>query len=193
VKGAKREYLKIEEETKATMQLILPTILLAACASAEIAPWLAEPYTTSNQGYNGGEGYQSGQGGQGGQVAFHAQRASPYSRKGSPITFERSLTNLGGGWGRSGSIFTCPASGTYHFSWSALSSSNRELRLALVRSGEEVAASWADRDGYQTASGSAILNLRAGDTVWLELEEGEVYEPSHSRRGYASFNGYRIA
>ena len=29
----------------------------------------------------------------------------------------------------------------------------------------QVAASWADRDGYQTASGSAILNLRAGDTV----------------------------
>ena len=29
--------------------------------------------------------------------------------------------------------------------------------------------------------------------VWLELEEGEVYEPSHSRRGYASFNGYRIS
>ena len=93
--------------------------------------------------------------------------------------------------------------GTYHFSWSALSSSNRELRLALVRSGEEVifaasasistsasasistsasasgstsvntsqllqvAASWADRDGYQTASGSALLNLRAGDKVRL--------------------------
>jgi len=173
---------------------LLTLMLMTSYASSEIAPWLAEPYTTSNQGYQngqGGQGYNNG--GQGyQQVAFHAQRASSYSRKGSPITFERSLTNLGGGWGRSGSIFTCPASGTYHFSWSALSSSNRELRLALVRSGEEVAASWADRDGYQTASGSAILNLRAGDTVWLELEEGEVYEPSHSRRGYATFNGYRL-
>ena len=99
---------------------------------------------------------------------------------------------------------------------------------------DQVAASWADRDGYQTASGSATLNLRAGDKVddsfcdddddhegdnddygkyfdecgyddfdamalsthsqvWLELEEGEVYEPSHSRRGYASFNGHRLA
>ena len=28
-----------------------------------------------------------------------------------------------------------------------------------------MAASWADRDGYQTASGSATLNLRAGDKV----------------------------
>ena len=30
---------------------------------------------------------------------------------------------------------------------------------------DQVAASWADRDGYQTASGSATLNLRAGDKV----------------------------
>lgn len=173
--------------------LPLTLVAVASFASSEIAPWLAEPYIGGNQGYQSGQSYSSG--GQQGyqQVAFHAQRASPYSRKGSPVTFERSLTNLGGGWGRSGSTFTCPISGTYHFSWSALSSSNRELRLALVRSGEEVAASWADRDGYQTASGSATLNLRAGDSVWLEVEEGEVYEPSHSRRGYASFNGYRLA
>merc|ERR1711962_1400549 len=130
-------------------------------------PFLSlEPFSTSNNaGYTsgqGGQGYSSGGQGynSGGyqQVAFHAQRASAYSRKGAPVAFERALTNLGGGWGRSGSIFTCPISGTYHFSWSALSSSNRELRLALVRSGEEVAASWADRDGYQTASGSATLN-----------------------------------
>jgi len=177
-------------------------LTLAPLASSEIAPWLSlEPFSTSNNaGYTsgqGGHGYSSGGQGynSGGyqQVAFHAQRASAFSRKGAPVAFERALTNLGGGWGRSGSIFTCPISGTYHFSWSALSSSNRELRLALVRSGEEVAASWADRDGYQTASGSATINLRAGDKVWLELEEGEVYEPSHSRRGYASFNGHRLA
>jgi len=104
------------------MQSILLTLLMVACASSEIAPWLAEPYTTSNQGYpsgQGGQGYiNGGQGGQGyntGEqgfpVAFHAQRALPYTRKGSPITFERSLTNLGGGWGRSGSTFTCPLSG----------------------------------------------------------------------------------
>ena len=72
--------------------IFLSLILMVSYASSEIAPWLAEPYTTSNQGYQsgqGGQGYNNG--GQGyQQVAFHAQRASPYSRKGSPITFERS-------------------------------------------------------------------------------------------------------
>ena len=122
--------------------------------------------------------------------------------------------------------------GTYHFSWSALSSSNRELRLALVRSGEEVnffsisiqisirirtrKMNWIrlpppgrtemvtrlllDRpfstSGLETLWVSSqwwLITTALVGQVWLELEEGEVYEPSHSRRGYASFNGYRIA
>ena len=41
---------------------------------------------------------------------------------------------------------------------------------------DQVAASWADRDGYQTASGSATLNLRAGDKVndsFCDDDEGD--------------------
>ena len=56
-----------------------------------------------------------------------------------------------------------------------------------------MAASWADSAGYQTASGSVTVSLRLGDRVWLEVEEGQVYEPSHSSRGYTSLTGYRIA
>jgi len=164
-------------------------------------------YNPGSQGYNpGGQGYNPGSGGQGynpgdpsgsssscfSPVAFSALRASPSSR-GAPLVFQRSLTNLGGGWGRDGAHFTSPASGTYHFSWSALSGKDRELRLALKRDGQEVAASWADSAGYQTASGSVTVSLRQGDRVWLEVEEGQVYEPSHSSRGYTSLNGYRIA
>ena len=57
----------------------------------------------------------------------------------------------------------------------------------------QVAASWADSAGYQTASGSVTVSLRQGDRLWLQVEEGQVYEPSHSSRGYTSLNGYRIA
>ena len=41
--------------------------------------------------------------------------ALPSSRPGTPIAFERSLTNLGGGWGRDGATFTTPASGVYRY------------------------------------------------------------------------------
>merc|ERR1712110_1188855 len=115
LRAKQRDRWKIDRTNNCTMHSLLLTLVLASFASSEIAPWLAEPYISGNQGYQSGQGYSNG--GQQGyqQVAFHAQRASPYSRKGSPITFERSLTNLGGGWGRSGSTFTCPISGTYHF------------------------------------------------------------------------------
>ena len=75
--------------------LSLALLTLAPLASSEIAPWLSlEPFSTSNNaGYTSGQGYSSGGQGynSGGyqQVAFHAQRASAYSRKGAPVAFER--------------------------------------------------------------------------------------------------------
>ena len=106
--------------------------------------------------------------------------------------FERTLTNLGGGWSGATGQFAAPYSGTYHFSWAALSPAHKQLKLALIRNGQEQAASWADQTGYQTASGSAILTLRRGDMVYLYVGEGEVYESSKSSTGYATFSGYRV-
>ena len=58
--------------------------------------------------------------------------------------------------------------------------------------GSPRSVSWADEAGYQTASGAALLTLRRGDKVYLYVEEGEVYEPSNTNRGYATFSGHRI-
>ena len=83
--------------------LSLALLTLAPLASSEIAPWLSlEPFSTSNNaGYTsgqGGQGYSSGGQGynSGGyqQVAFHAQRASAYSRKGAPVAFERWVVSI---------------------------------------------------------------------------------------------------
>merc|ERR1712227_47707 len=153
-----------------------------------------------NPGVNGGSGYNPGSnnGGSGYNlgynnnnydvVAFSAKRADSCCRgMNSRIRFDRSLTNLGGRWdGRTGE-FTAPASGTYSFSWSALSPDRQQLRLSL-----EMTSSWADSAGYQSSSGSTVLTLRRGDTVALVVTDGEVFEPSNSRRGYTMFSGYRI-
>ena len=106
------------------------------------------PGVTGGQGYN--PGYQGGDNGVGsgsGVVAFSARRADYCCRQSSGVRFERSLTNLGGGW--DGRQFTAPASGTYSFSWSGLSPDNQHLRLSLIMNGLEMAASWADSAGYQ--------------------------------------------
>merc|ERR1712227_247583 len=168
----------------------------------------------SNNGYSGGSGYNPGVSGGSGYnpgvsggsgynpgynsnsydvVAFSAERADSCCRgMHSRIRFDRSLTNLGGGWdGRTGE-FTTPASGTYSFSWSALSPDRQQLRLSLMMNGLEMSSSWADSAGYQSSSGSTVLTLRRGDTVALVVTDGEVFEPRDSRRGYTTFTGYRI-
>merc|ERR1712012_758940 len=147
-----------------------------------------------NPGVNGGSGYNPGYSNNNYEVvAFSARRADSCCRgMNSRIRFDRSLTNLGGGWdGRTGE-FTAPASGTYTFSWSALSPDRQQLRLGLMMNGQEMSSSWADSAGYQSSSGSTVLTLRRGDTVALVVADGEVFEPSNSRRGYTMFSGYRI-
>jgi len=147
-----------------------------------------------NPGVNGGSGYNPGYSNNNYEVvAFSARRADSCCRgMNSRIRFDRSLTNLGGGWdGRTGE-FTAPASGTYTFSWSALSPDRQQLRLGLMMNGQEMSSSWADSAGYQSSSGSTVLTLRRGDTVALVVTDGEVFEPSNSRRGYTMFSGYRI-
>ena len=147
-----------------------------------------------NPGSNGGSGYNPGYNNNGYEVvAFSAKRADSCCRgTNSRIRFDRSLTNLGGGWdGRTGE-FTAPASGTYSFSWSALSPDRQQLRLSLMMNGLEMSSSWADSAGYQSSSGSTVLTLRRGDTVALVVTDGEVFEPRDSRRGYTTFSGYRI-
>ena len=173
----------------------LPSLIFLPClalSAPEVAPSL--PYQ-AGQGFNpgaGGQGHNPGQGREQAPVAFTAQRATPYSRTGpGQLRFERSVTNLGGGWAGSSSQFSAPASGTYHFTWAALSPARQHLKLVLMRNGVEQAASWAGREGYQTASGAATLTLRRGDQVYLYVEEGEVYEPSSST-GYAMLSGFRI-
>ena len=150
----------------------------------------SEQYQEHGQGYNPGynPGYNQGQN----LVAFTASHADYCCLRRGKLMLQKTLTNLGGGWnGRSGE-FRAPSSGTYFFSWSALSSGNNHLQLALMRNGLEMASSWADAQGYQSAGSTAVLTLRRGDVVFLSVLGGEVHEPRNSDRGYTTFSGYRI-
>lgn len=45
---------------------------------------------------------------------------------------------------------------------------------------------------HQQVGNSATLSLNAGDVVYLYLEEGAIFEPQNSYRGYGTFSGHRI-
>jgi hypothetical protein len=128
-------------------------------------------------------------------VGFSAIRANTNTNSGfsKPIQFERTITDVGYGWNSRESYFECYHPGTYVFSWSAVSPTELETRISLFKNGQETGHhSWADRNGYQSASQMAVLNLIRGDRVELRLTEGRLYEPSSSRRGYNTFSGFKL-
>ena len=133
---------------------------------------------------------------QGQAVAFSAIRANTYANSGSSrqhIRFERTVTDVGYGWNPNDSYFECYYPGTYVFSWSVVSPSNEETRVSLYENGRETGHHvWGDRNGYQSASNTAVLTLRKGSRVELRLTEGRLYEPSSSSRGYNSFSGFKL-
>uniref|UniRef100_A0A0P4W1I7 C1q domain-containing protein n=1 Tax=Scylla olivacea TaxID=85551 RepID=A0A0P4W1I7_SCYOL len=65
-------------------------------------------------------------------------------------------------------------------------------RISLRHNGIEVVSAYGDASGYQMGSQSAVLNLRSGDRVYLQLDEGRLYDSSSSSRGYTTLSGFRI-
>merc|ERR1712038_106519 len=155
-----------------------------------------------NGGNSNGQYFPGNNGGynptpqQGAAVAFSAIRANTYSNSGSSrqqIRFERTVTDVGYGWNSRDSYFECYYPGIYVFSWSVVSPSNEETRVSLYENGRETGHHvWGDRNGYQSASNTAVLNLRKGSRVELRLTEGRLYEPSTTSRGYNSFSGFKL-
>lgn len=67
-----------------------------------------------------------------------------------------------------------------------------EYRVSLRHNGQDVVSAYGDASGYQMGSQSAVLRLNSGDRVYLQLDEGRLYEVSSSSRAYTTFSGFRL-
>ncbi|KAK6486289.1 hypothetical protein HHUSO_G9854 [Huso huso] len=91
----------------------------------------------------------------------------------APIKFDKIIYNRQGHYEPSTGVFTCVFAGAYYFTYH-ITVYTRSVKVALVKSGTRVLHT-ANR--YQSsedqASGGAVLQLREGDTVWLQVIGGE--------------------
>ncbi|KAK2724794.1 hypothetical protein QYM36_001320 [Artemia franciscana] len=67
-----------------------------------------------------------------------------------------------------------------------------EKRVSLMKNREPLATAFADRGGYNSASQFVIVKLFYNDTIYLRVEEGEIYESSTRERAFTTFSGYLI-
>lgn len=130
--------------------------------------------------------------GDGSPEAFTARRASSYTTAGGKVFFAEGVTQqVGSGWNTATSEFLAPSSGVYFFTFAAMSDRYTNFRVSLIHNGAEVVSAYGDADGYQMGSQSAVIRLNAGDRVYLQLQEGRLYDVSSSR-AYNSFSGFKV-
>ncbi|KAK3800489.1 hypothetical protein RRG08_051770 [Elysia crispata] len=124
------------------------------------------------------------------RVAFFAGLGKSFGPvdKNTDVLFDKVVTNLGGGFSEDTGRFTAPADGTYVFSLTIAAQGRRRAAVELSLNGRMVITVWAESLPYwATSSGTAILNLRTGDKVWLVLLQRAAYLYGYM---YSTFSGY---
>ncbi|XP_038077711.1 collagen alpha-1(X) chain-like [Patiria miniata] len=86
--------------------------------------------------------------------------------------------------------FTCSVPGTYVFTFSVLKYSNsNSLNINLVKNNHKVITTYGQSSQRGQLSGSAVLVLQRGDTVYLTMS-GRAY--SDSTNHFTSFSGFLL-
>ena len=118
-----------------------------------------------------------------GRVAFSALLASHYTTvNNGKLVLSHVLVNNGGAYdGRTG-IFTCKVPGTYLFSWALHKSSGTSASHCQLMLNKDVAFTqyvYRAKDDY---TGSLMVNLQRGDTVWLRTPQAgaNMYANKHT-------------
>ena len=81
---------------------------------------------------------------QSGEVAFSVSRAATTALlPPHKVKFKKKSLNAGQGFNMATGEFTAPKSGIYTFSWAGLPSLNTNVRILLMKNGQEVANAYA--------------------------------------------------
>ncbi|XP_070541974.1 complement C1q subcomponent subunit B-like [Ptychodera flava] len=154
------------------------------------------------QGPPGQQG-QKGDKGQAGEIqhpsrmAFSVVRTSSLGPVSSHTTviYDKVYSNVGNGYSSSTGKFTCSVSGIYFFMISGMRihSHSHFMYICLMKNNEKLPCVYVHNSGqrhYGAASNSVIIDLEAGDEVWVRLGYGHaLYSDSNE---YASFTGYLL-
>ncbi|KAK7133293.1 hypothetical protein R3I94_015233 [Phoxinus phoxinus] len=126
-----------------------------------------------------------------GGVAFSAALQEAFS-KNDVLKFSDVITNLGSGYDSSTGAFTCKTAGVYYFNFHIMKS-GQNLRVDLVLNDQTIVVSAVAVDVLHTdtASNSAVLQLKAGDRVYVQLKNSEVGKRDSQSR-FSSFSGYLL-
>ncbi|XP_053441251.1 protein HP-25 homolog 2-like isoform X1 [Nycticebus coucang] len=104
--------------------------------------------------------------------AFAVKLRDAFPAPSQPIVFKEVLHNHQSHFNLTVGVFTCAHPGVYHFGFD-IELFQQAVKLGLMKNGIQVLEKEAGaEDTYRHVSGTVILQLTAGDRVWLESKLG---------------------
>ncbi|XP_037780005.1 cerebellin-4-like [Penaeus monodon] len=107
------------------------------------------------------------------------------------VKFQDTLTNLHGAWDEDAGEFVAPRNGAYFFTFNGIGTKDSDFTLALMKNGEYQVTAYGGPPKYEWAGNSALLVLNWGDKVYLELQDGSMYDHP-GREAYTTFSGFLV-
>ncbi|OWF39760.1 complement C1q-like protein 4 [Mizuhopecten yessoensis] len=134
----------------------------------------------------------------GSNVAFYAiiRQNIPHVSDHQTLHYEYTYTNDGNAYTPSTGVFTCPTSGTYVFHWSInqavpTSGLGGTITTSLLNNGRFVGMlQTGDNNVPASSSNSAILNLRVGDRIYVQVTQAS--SDAYIGQTYSGFSGFKL-
>ena len=107
----------------------------------------------------------------------------------STLIFRTIVTNIGSAYDAATGYFTAPSDGTYGFAWTILTFPGKSFNSYLVKDGNTTLHNAANSNGgkgFESSGCTGILQLKAGQRVWLRGHGNDLHSP------WCSFSGWRI-
>ncbi|XP_070785908.1 cerebellin-1-like [Enoplosus armatus] len=131
------------------------------------------------------------------RVAFSASLANLGEIYRGPCTdktlvFKRVFSNTGNGYDQNTGIFTAPVNGLYYFSFSTYGYNTHVMGAILMKNSIHQISTYdsPSADGSDSSSNAVVLQLAAGDKVYMELwDNGRVFD---NLNGHTTFSGFLV-
>ena len=127
-------------------------------------------------------------------MAFTAKLGAHVQNLGEhqPVVFDTVQTNVGGAYASDTGVFSAPADGVYYFSATIMCQYGDYIETEIIHNGNHVVYIYAsDDNGHEQGTNSAVLELLAGDHVWvrnIDAVGDKIYG-----NDWSTFTGFRLS